>query len=833
MIFISLLIIIVAIALPSINKHISPVLFTRISSIVFIYAASLLFNIEVYIQSIGSGIGIYSNIFHITVVSQLMETSISHRFSYKNLEFKLKIKNVTPTNKLDEKGQIIIQHEVKFDINKISHPIDYRKYGKNDIEKVLKHTAKTKFVIKRVSLDENLIYKPMLSDYYTCVKPKNKANDYLENPVIWLYMLELANKNLLKNLLKQEHVIKADNSAGPSDHNRLNNKNKKIKINNLFKGARSFSTSSLNFNNKSYASQVYLSYIKKFRSLKRNIETYITDNENIEKINFEYENYYINLVKFKFLLKSKNLKNKIKNEKGILSITNKDLEIFRLKSESTDHIVLSHIDMDNCYMIEVSISKFNPDLFGNYIFYNLMYYEREPGFKTDFYFSKSIRWADEITVDEIYKEYSPLKLKLQSHYLDYTRDFNNIDLNLLLIHPSLIKTKYIRSFSTIYNDIYKDNSNLETIINNNDCRKMICKVLMQVYKIKHSLSLQNRFIIKNELFEIDPVFINNLIKKDNREINFVNLLPKSIKKQNCKQDINNDMNLTMHSKDKIIQMKRLFIFKIKKKTKVNHIAIFDFNKDNKTLNFKTVLENKKDKYKNILFNDKLYNIPDFFFSNHFKENFDSKINQNKTDKDKIFKNYLNNNQVNLISTFCFVYNLDQTFKNKLYLLHFNHITGKIDFYLDYYSFKLIKLEKTSHKNYNSLKLFNLILANLRNNHKNIFEFKIKDLCASKYVVQLSSTVLNNIYNNGEVNNTFNSSKLFFLSKSYLKDLTDNSNVTISVIDFNDKFLPLFLKDFLIIYRNKKNSKIKIEDIILNFNKLVESRDRKIKKNFFL
>ena len=48
--------------------------------------------------------------------------SITHRFSYKNLEFKLQIKNVTPTNKLDEKGQILIQHEVKFDINKVSPP---------------------------------------------------------------------------------------------------------------------------------------------------------------------------------------------------------------------------------------------------------------------------------------------------------------------------------------------------------------------------------------------------------------------------------------------------------------------------------------------------------------------------------------------------------------------------------------------------------------------------------------------------------------------------------------------------------------------------------------
>jgi hypothetical protein len=48
--------------------------------------------------------------------------SISHNFSYEDLEFKLKIKNVTPTNKnkLDDKGQFIIQHEVKFNISKVN-----------------------------------------------------------------------------------------------------------------------------------------------------------------------------------------------------------------------------------------------------------------------------------------------------------------------------------------------------------------------------------------------------------------------------------------------------------------------------------------------------------------------------------------------------------------------------------------------------------------------------------------------------------------------------------------------------------------------------------------
>src|ERR1700690_1061103 len=72
MIFISILILIVAIALPSFNKNLSPVLFTRISSIIFLYAGALSFN-ALYIQSIGSGIGIYSGLFHVTFLSQLLE----------------------------------------------------------------------------------------------------------------------------------------------------------------------------------------------------------------------------------------------------------------------------------------------------------------------------------------------------------------------------------------------------------------------------------------------------------------------------------------------------------------------------------------------------------------------------------------------------------------------------------------------------------------------------------------------------------------------------------------------------------------------------------------
>lgn len=73
MIFISILILIVAKALPSINKNLSSIYFTRISTIIFLYAGVLSLN-TLYIQPIGSGIGIYSGLFQITQVSVLIES---------------------------------------------------------------------------------------------------------------------------------------------------------------------------------------------------------------------------------------------------------------------------------------------------------------------------------------------------------------------------------------------------------------------------------------------------------------------------------------------------------------------------------------------------------------------------------------------------------------------------------------------------------------------------------------------------------------------------------------------------------------------------------------
>ena len=75
MILCSLLIFIVAIALPSINQNIRTILYVRITSIIFIYAGALAFN-ALYIQSIGSGIGIYSGFFQVTYISQLLDIFI-------------------------------------------------------------------------------------------------------------------------------------------------------------------------------------------------------------------------------------------------------------------------------------------------------------------------------------------------------------------------------------------------------------------------------------------------------------------------------------------------------------------------------------------------------------------------------------------------------------------------------------------------------------------------------------------------------------------------------------------------------------------------------------
>jgi NADH-ubiquinone oxidoreductase chain 2 len=72
MIFLSIMFIIVALALPNLKNGFGALLMTRITSLVFIYSSILSLN-SFYISQIKSGIGIYSGLFHVSTVSQLSE----------------------------------------------------------------------------------------------------------------------------------------------------------------------------------------------------------------------------------------------------------------------------------------------------------------------------------------------------------------------------------------------------------------------------------------------------------------------------------------------------------------------------------------------------------------------------------------------------------------------------------------------------------------------------------------------------------------------------------------------------------------------------------------
>jgi len=75
MIFFSILILITAIAIPSINNNISSNNYIRISSIILLYSGLLALN-AINIPALGSGFGLFNGLFHVTLMSQLMDCFI-------------------------------------------------------------------------------------------------------------------------------------------------------------------------------------------------------------------------------------------------------------------------------------------------------------------------------------------------------------------------------------------------------------------------------------------------------------------------------------------------------------------------------------------------------------------------------------------------------------------------------------------------------------------------------------------------------------------------------------------------------------------------------------
>lgn len=65
-------------AIPLYSSSMTPTLLTRLTSIILLFSAALSFNgfiasSTVKVQAIGSGLGLYSGLFHVTTVTQFME----------------------------------------------------------------------------------------------------------------------------------------------------------------------------------------------------------------------------------------------------------------------------------------------------------------------------------------------------------------------------------------------------------------------------------------------------------------------------------------------------------------------------------------------------------------------------------------------------------------------------------------------------------------------------------------------------------------------------------------------------------------------------------------
>lgn len=74
------------------NSFLNSLLITRVTSIIFLFSGALTFN-ALYIQLIGSGIGLFSGFFQITIISQLLETFIYIISSIILISWPIKIKN--------------------------------------------------------------------------------------------------------------------------------------------------------------------------------------------------------------------------------------------------------------------------------------------------------------------------------------------------------------------------------------------------------------------------------------------------------------------------------------------------------------------------------------------------------------------------------------------------------------------------------------------------------------------------------------------------------------------------------------------------------------------
>lgn len=583
----------------------------------------------------------------------------------------------------------------------------------------------------------------------------------------------------------------------------------------------------------------------------RTIENFITESPNIEKISLEYEKKFINLKKIDFNTKSKALHRKITLKDGLFKLNKKDLKIFKIDYETNNHIIFKHLDNIIGYMVIVSILKFYPNFYGNFIFYKVSYYELKiinNKFQTkEYLLVKEVIWAEKINLSEIGNNKNNLELQINAHYLDYKRDLNLPPLNLLLINSSLINNEYKNIINLHYWNIYLDkneikNKNLtlynnENLISIDNCEIKICNALQNAAALINNLNIKNRFIIYNYLVKLESLFLFNLFK-DN-------------------ENITNNFNTNMCNNNQNFLIERFLLKIVKNNIKVYGKLELKIDKDNNIINYNKKKFNKKmsnlNLNENIFDINKINKVPILFFKEHIYNDIFYHIKLDSFYKNNWINNYFNNglSRPGLLSTFIFIEFKDEKEKNNLILLHLNHKTGHIDDYIEFNNYMSnIKIINNKYIINNSYKFLNYILNVFIKIHTEFFDFYnnkffnfinyFKDDKNNKiitketlYYVNISTVILNLNFkkaNNKKDFNSINFSKLHKNSKIYFNKIKLLRNIDFLFFDLNNNNNGLLIKDFLYIFRNKHSHKINIDNLIINFNNLVDSRIRKLNKD---
>nr|WVH37942.1 hypothetical protein [Dichomitus squalens] len=238
MIFLSILILIVAIALPSINQNIRSILYVRISSIIFIYAGALSLN-ALYIQSIGSGIGIYSGLFQVAVILEALDEIqsqplllsplfLAHRHLFHSSSVKLS--NVKPL-KIDTKETEQVHAEMRY----YSDPMTPSEYNEstitpfkeafpnfptnslaNDEEVISKGlSALINENVKNLS-NKNLDAHELLSPLYPLLDNKGESNfSHVQKVLLSQNNNELQIQSKVRTILDKYGLLSEENNPKP------------------------------------------------------------------------------------------------------------------------------------------------------------------------------------------------------------------------------------------------------------------------------------------------------------------------------------------------------------------------------------------------------------------------------------------------------------------------------------------------------------------------------------------------------------------------------------------------------------------------------------------